>query len=228
MKFGHVKLKPRRPRLVRKPRFGLKSQARSGFLRSNRPASGYRYLVINKPYGVLTQFRDKQGRPTLSDYVSVPDVYPVGRLDFDSEGLLILTNDGWLSHRLTDPKFDHPKTYLVQVERVPTEESLQGLRRGIVLGDGPCKPVRVELLTDPPAVWERSTPIRERKNVPTVWLRMELREGRNRQVRRMTAAIGHPCLRLVRESSGPVSLGALQPGQWRELSAAELKALQAN
>jgi len=215
MKFGHVKLKPRRPRLIRKPRFGLKQQARPGFSHLNRRVEGYRYLVINKPYGVLTQFRDAQGRPTLGDYVSVPNVYPVGRLDFDSEGLLILTNDGWLSHRLTDPKFDHPKTYLIQVERVPSEESLQRLRRGIVLGDGPCKPVRVEILHDPPAVWERSTPIRERKNVPTVWLRMELREGRNRQVRRMTAAVGLPTLRLVRWQVGDWTVAGLAPGEWR-------------
>ncbi len=219
-------MKPRRPSSIHKPRFSQKSTGRSGFGTSRPRPESYRYLVINKPYGVLTQFRDLQGRPTLGDYVNVPDVYPVGRLDSDSEGLLILTNDGGLSHRLTDPKFDHPKTYLAQVERVPDEEALENLRRGPVLSDGRCKPVEVELLADPPELWERSEPIRFRKNVPTVWLRLVLREGRNRQVRRMTAAIGHPCLRLVREATGGVQLGELQPGDWRDLTLLELSDLK--
>lgn len=219
-------LKPRRPRRITKPRFGPARSRASGFSVSQFNDNPFQYLVINKPYGVLTQFRDLQGRPTLADYVPIPNVYPVGRLDFDSEGLLILTNDGHLAHRLTDPHYEHPKTYLAQVERIPTEEALDQLRQGITLGDGPCKPVKVELLEEPPALWERSVPIRFRKNVPTTWVKLVLREGRNRQVRRMTASIGHPCLRLIRLSSGDVKLNELQPGQWRFLTLKELEKLR--
>lgn len=211
---------------MNKPRSGQKFPGRSGFSVPRPEPEVYRYLVINKPYGVLTQFRDLQGRPTLADYINVPDVYPVGRLDFDSEGLLLLTNDGGLSHRLTDPKFDHPKTYLAQVERVPQESALEPLRRGAILSDGRCKPVVVEILSESPDLWERSTPIRFRKNVPTAWLRIVLREGRNRQVRRMTASVDHPCLRLVREASGRICLGDLKPGQWRDLTDLEVQSLK--
>src|SRR5215213_2625318 len=184
-----------------------------------------RYLALFKPYDVLTQFADASGRATLKDFVPVPGVYPVGRLDRDSEGLLLLTDDGPLAHRLTDPRFAHPRTYLVQVERVPGPEALEGLRRGVELRDGRTRPAGAELLTEPPAVPDRPVPIRFRKNVPTAWLRLVLREGRNRQVRRMTAAVGHPTLRLVRVAIGPVLLGDLAPGECRELTPEELRAL---
>jgi 23S rRNA pseudouridine2457 synthase len=187
----------------------------------------FRYLVLFKPYGVLTQFVDAAGRVTLKDFVDVPGVYPVGRLDRDSEGLLLLTDDGPLAHRLTDPRYEHPRTYLVQVERIPDDEALDRLRRGLILGDGPTRPAEVDLLPEPPDLPERSVPIRFRKAVPTAWLRLTLREGRNRQVRRMTAAVGHPTLRLVRVAIGPVTLGGLAPGAWRELSEPERQALQA-
>src|SRR4051794_6854318 len=190
---------PRRPGPPRPPRAGP-----------------FRYLVVNKPYDVLTQFRDESGtgRATLKDYVPVPGVYPVGRLDRDSEGLLLLTDDGRLAHRLTDPRYGHPRTYLAQVEREPGPEALEALRGGIVLKDGPTLPADVERLAEPPELPERPAPIRFRKPVPTAWLRLVLREGRNRQVRRMTAAVGHPTLRLVRIAIGPIELGDLVPGQW--------------
>ncbi len=186
-----------------------------------RDPGPYRCLKLFKPYDVLTQFTDADGRSTLKDFVPVPGVYPVGRLDRDSEGLLLLTDDGRLAHRLTDPRFGHPRTYLAQVERVPGPEAIEALRRGIVLNDGPSRPVEAELLAGPPPLPDRPVPIRFRKHVPTAWLRLVLREGRNRQVRRMTAAVGHPTLRLVRVAVGPVTLGDLRPGQWRDLSAAE-------
>ena len=180
-----------------------------------------RYLKFFKPFDVLTQFTDEGGRATLKDYVPVPGVYPVGRLDRDSEGLLLLTDDGPLAHRLTDPRHEHPKTYLAQVEKVPGEEALMALRGGIKLADGPTRPVEADLLTEEPELPERPVPIRFRKNVPTAWLRLVLREGRNRQVRRMTAAIGHPTLRLVRVAVGPIVLGDLRPGEWRDLTPEE-------
>jgi 23S rRNA pseudouridine2457 synthase len=180
-----------------------------------------RTIAFFKPYDVLTQFTDAAGRPTLKDFIDVPGVYPIGRLDRDSEGLLLLTDDGPLAHRLSDPRFEHPKTYLVQVERVPGPEALETLRRGVVLKDGPTRPAGVELLPEPPDLPERPVPIRFRKNVPTAWLSVTLREGRNRQVRRMTAAVGHPTLRLVRVAVGPVRLGGLEPGQWRDLTPEE-------
>jgi pseudouridine synthase len=183
-------------------------------------------IALYKPYDVLCQFRDEAGQVTLKKFVSIPGIYSAGRLDRDSEGLLILTDDGPLAHRLTDPRFEHPKTYLVQVERVPNLESLERLRKGLDLNDGRTRPADVELLAKPPALPDRSVPIRFRKNVPTAWLRLTIREGRNRQVRRMTAAIGYPTLRLVRVAIGPIALGDLSPGQWRELSADELAALR--
>jgi pseudouridine synthase len=184
-----------------------------------------RYIALFKPFDVLTQFTDAAGRATLKDFVPVPGVYPVGRLDRDSEGLLLLTDDGRLAHRLTDPRFAHPRTYLVQVERVPGREALEALRRGVVLGDGPTRPAGVTLLDEPPALPDRPVPIRFRKNVPTAWLRLTITEGRNRQVRRMTAAIGHPTLRLVRVTLGPIALGDLAPGRWRDLTPDERAAL---
>jgi 23S rRNA pseudouridine2457 synthase len=187
----------------------------------------FRTIALFKPYGVLCQFRDASGRPTLAPLVPIAGIYPAGRLDFDSEGLLLLTEDGSLAHCLTDPRFLHPKTYLVQVERAPLPEALQALRDGVVLRDGRTRAARVELLEAEPALPERPVPVRFRKNVPTAWLRLVITEGRNRQVRRMTAAVGHPTLRLVRVAVGPVALGHLSPGQWRELSALERSALSA-
>ncbi len=187
-----------------------------------RPA---RTCKLFKPYDVLTQFTDASGRATLKDFVPVPGVYPAGRLDRDSEGLLILTDDGRLAQRLTDPRFDHPKTYLAQVERLPGPEALEALRRGLILADGPTRPAEAELLAEPPDLPDRPVPIRFRKNVPTAWLRLVLREGRNRQVRRMTAAVGHPTLRLVRVAVGPLTLGDLASGQWADLTPAEVAAL---
>jgi pseudouridine synthase len=186
-----------------------------------------RLIALFKPYDILSQFTDAEGRSTLKSLVPIPGIYPVGRLDRDSEGLLLLTDDGRLAHRLTDPRYEHPRTYLVQVEQVPNGEALERLRRGVVLRDGPTRPAEVELLLNPPDLPERPVPIRFRKSVPTAWLKLTLREGRNRQVRRMTAAVGHPTLRLVRVAIGPVTLGGLAPGQWRELSEPERQALEA-
>ena len=185
-----------------------------------------RLIALFKPYDVLCQFTDAEGRATLAAFVSIPGIYPVGRLDRDSEGLLLLTDDGPLAHRLTDPRYEHPRTYLVQVERLPDDEALNRLRQGVTLRDGPTRPAEVELLPDSPELPERPVPIRFRKNVPTAWLRLTLREGRNRQVRRMTAAVGYPTLRLVRVAIGPVGLGGLEPGHWRELDESERGALQ--
>ena len=184
-----------------------------------------RICALHKPFDVLTQFTDVSGRSTLKDYVPLPGVYPVGRLDRDSEGLLLLTDDGPLAHRLTDPRYEHPKTYLVQVERVPEPTALEALRLGVDLKDGRTLPAEVELLPEPPHLPDRPTPIRFRKSVPAPWIRLVLREGRNRQVRRMTAAVGHPTLRLVRVAVGPILLGDLAPGQWRDLTRLERPAL---
>ncbi len=185
-----------------------------------------RTIALFKPYDVLCQFSEAGARLTLKELVPIKGIYPAGRLDRDSEGLLLLTDDGRLAHRLTDPRFEHRKTYLVQVERVPDSEALETLRRGVILNDGRTRPAQVELLAEPPELPDRSVPIRFRKNVPTTWLRLTIHEGRNRQVRRMTAAVGHPTLRLVRIAIGPVSLGDLTPGQWRELNSEELAAMR--
>ena len=176
-------------------------------------------VLFNKPYGVLSQFTDRGSpttRATLSDHLSIPGVYPAGRLDRDSEGLLLLTDDGRLQARIADPRFKLAKTYLVQVEGVPGEAALDRLRQGVVLNDGPTRPARVEAI-DTPTLWPRDPPIRVRKTVPDAWLAITLTEGRNRQVRRMTAAVGLPTLRLVRVRIGAVGLESLQPGQWREI-----------
>jgi len=185
-----------------------------------------RYLMLNKPYDVQSQFSGDDPTRTLKGYVPVPDVYPVGRLDQDSEGLLILTDDGPLAHRLTDPRYEHPKTYLVQVERIPDEEALELLRRGVVIQGQTTRPAEVRLLEEAPDLPERPVPVRFRKNVPTAWLEIRLREGRNRQIRRMTAAVGFPTLRLYRTSLGPVTLGDLPPGSWRDLTVSEVTALK--
>ena len=184
-----------------------------------------RYIVFNKPYGVISQFSGSG--QTLKNYVTVRRVYPVGRLDQDSEGLLLLTNDGELQHRLTDPKHAHPRTYWVQVERLPDENALQQLRDGVVIQNDRTLPAQARLLNDEPQLPPRDPPIRFRKNVPTAWLEITLIEGRNRQVRRMTAAVGHPTLRLVRVAIGNLWLHDLriEPGEWRELRSEEIKSL---
>lgn len=187
-------------------------------------------LALNKPHGVLCQFTDRGGgsarRRTLADYVTVPAVYAAGRLDFDSEGLLLLTDDGALAHRLTDPHRGTDKTYVVQVEGTPSAEQLERLRKGIQLNDGPTRPARVRrLATAPDWLWPRDPPVRFRKTVPDAWLELTIHEGRNRQVRRMTAAVGLPTLRLIRTRVGDVELGDLAPGRWRMVSGSGLLAL---
>lgn len=183
-----------------------------------------RYILVNKPYGVLSQFSGEVN--TLKDYIPVKNVYPVGRLDRDSEGLLLLTDDGNLQHRLSDPKFEHPRTYWAQVEGIPDERALQQLRKGVVIQGYRTRPARVQLLPTEPGFPPRNPPIRFRKNVPTAWVELILTEGRNRQVRRMTAAAGHPTLRLVRIAISSLKLGNLQLGKWRELTAEELRLLK--
>ena len=174
-------------------------------------------IALNKPYGVLCQFTSDDGRPTLADHVWQKDVYPAGRLDHDSEGLLLLTDDGGLAHRLTDPRHKQPKTYLVQVDGAVTGEAVAALRRGVSLKDGPTLPAAVEHAAEPGWLWPRDPPVRYRKSIPTSWLSITLREGRNRQVRRMTAAVGFPTLRLVRIRIGPYALDGLAPGEMRVL-----------
>jgi 23S rRNA pseudouridine2457 synthase len=181
-----------------------------------------RTIIFNKPYGVLPCFTDSEGRPTLADYIDLPEVYAAGRLDRDSEGLMILTSDGALAHRITDPIHKLPKVYWAQVELVPSEEVLRQLRCGITLSGARTKPAEVRLLEKAPLLPDRPVPIRFRRNVPTAWLEITLHEGMNRQVRRMTAAVGHPTLRLVRIAIGPMVLGDLQPGQWRDLTPEEV------
>jgi 23S rRNA pseudouridine2457 synthase len=183
-------------------------------------------IAFHKPYGVLPCFTDPEERPTLADYVELPGVYAAGRLDMDSEGLMLLTSDGTLSHRITDPQHKLPKIYLVQVERVPDEQALRQLRQGVVLSGTRTRPAEVRLLDELPALPDRPVPIRFRKTVPTCWIEMTIREGMNRQVRRMTAAVGHPALRLVRVAIGPISLGNLAPGAWRELTSGEVQSIQ--
>ncbi|MCC2638189.1 MAG: ribosomal large subunit pseudouridine synthase [Moraxellaceae bacterium] len=176
-----------------------------------------RLIVFNKPFGVLCQFSDQDGRPVLADFLSLPGVYPAGRLDHDSEGLLLLTDDGQLQTRIADPRWKLPKTYWAQVEGEITDEAMAQLRQGVALNDGPTLPAQVERLA-PPALWERHPPIRHRASIPTSWIALTLREGRNRQVRRMTAAVGFPTLRLVRAAIGPWSVDGLAPGEWREVA----------
>lgn len=177
-------------------------------------------VLFNKPFAVLSQFTDRgtEGtRETLSDYIDQPGVYPAGRLDRDSEGLLLLTDDGRLQAKIAHPKFKKPKTYLAQVEGLPDDAALDAFRRGLQLKDGPTRPAKIRRAGEPDWLWPRTPPIRVRKSVPDSWLEITLTEGRNRQVRRMTAAIGHPTLRLIRISIGDWQLGSLAPGTWRRV-----------
>ena len=187
-----------------------------------------RYLLLNKPYEVLTQFTDEHGRATPKDFVAVPNVYPVGRLDFDSEGLLLLTDDKQLQHRLSDPRYKVPKTYWAQVEGVPTEAALQQLREGVQIKEGFTLPAEAEALPEATTanLWPRNPPIRYRASIPTSWVEIIISQGMNRQVRKMCAAVNLPCLRLVRQALGDLSLAGLAPGEWRDLTEEEVAALR--
>jgi 23S rRNA pseudouridine2457 synthase len=196
-----------------------------------------KYILFYKPYGVLCQFTDNDQaispRPTLKDYLPIPDIYPVGRLDLDSEGLLLLTDNGQLQHRLAHRKFAHQRTYYVQVERIPDKSALNKLRNGVTIQNYRTRPAIISILTEEPNFPPRNPPIRLRKTVPTCWLEITLTEGRNRQVRRMTAAVGFPTLRLVRvamqiDRTNRLTLDGLQPGQWRELTSREKQLLTNN
>lgn len=187
----------------------------------------HRYLLFYKPYAVLSQFTNSNGdqKRTLKDYIPISDVYPVGRLDWDSEGLMLLTDRGQLQYRLCEPQFQHPRTYWVQVERIPDAAAIKQLQQGVTIENYRTRPAKVELLDLGPHLPARDRPIRFRKNVPTAWLEITLTEGKNRQVRRMTAKVGFPTLRLVRVAIAHLNLGDLQPGQWRDLTPHELNLL---
>lgn len=184
-----------------------------------------RLILFNKPYKVLTQFTDSGGRKTLADFINTKNIYPAGRLDYDSEGLIVLTDNGKVQHLISNPRHKIPKEYLVQVEGIPDEASLDKLRTGVLLNDGLTLPAEIKLIS-PPAIWERNEPIRNRKNIPDCWLSITIKEGRNRQVRRMTAHIGYPTLRLIRVKVGQWSLGSLQSGEWREETITEIKQIK--
>ena len=173
-----------------------------------------KFLLFNKPYGVLCQFTSPDGRPCLKDYIKTPDVYAVGRLDFDSEGLLLLTDDGYYNHLISDPKYKQFKTYWAQVEGIPSEEQLAQLRNGVLIKGHLTSPAQVIKLPDDLEIWPRPVPIRFRKSIPTTWLEIKISEGRNHQVRKMTAAVGLPCLRLVRTAIGPIQIGNLKSGEF--------------
>lgn len=195
-----------------KPRLDPKSQRKD----LKKSPTDYKVILFNKPFNTLTQFSGEANDSTLADFIPIKDVYPAGRLDKDSEGLLVLTNDGILQARITQPKSKSPKTYWVQVEGEPTDEALNALREGIMLNDGKTLPAKVTLMP-PPDIWERIPPIRHRPSIPTSWLSLTIEEGRNRQVRRMTAAIGFPTLRLIRYQIANWTLDELKPGEWKEV-----------
>jgi 23S rRNA pseudouridine2457 synthase len=187
----------------------------------------FKYIIFHKPYGVISQFTQESSKHiTLKEYIDVPDVYPVGRLDWDSEGLLLLTNDGQLQHRLSHPRFGHKRTYWVQVEHIPDTEAIKKLCTGVEIQNYRTRPAQVKLFLEAPPVSDRNPPIRFRKNIPTAWLEMILTEGKNRQVRRMTAAVRFPTLRLIRVSIANLQLNGLQLGEWRNLTQSEIQGLK--
>lgn len=187
---------------------------------------GYIYILFNKPYGVLSQFTSETGRVTLSQFHLPKNVYSIGRLDADSEGLLLLTNDGRFKHLLIEPKYNHSRTYAVQVERVPGEQSMETWRKGIVIDNKKTKPAKVRLFEQDPLFPPRLKPIRYRANIPTCWIEMVLTEGRNKQIRKMTAALGHPTLRLIRTHILTLSLEGLEPGEWRQVTKSEIEEIK--
>lgn len=176
-----------------------------------------RVLIFNKPFRVLSQFSPDSGKQTLADFIDVPDVYAAGRLDYDSEGLMLLTDDGPLQARITDPRYKQAKTYFVQVEGIPDSDAIRRLSRGVELKDGLTRPAQVQVVDEPDWLWPRVPPIRKRRHIPTQWLELEIKEGRNRQVRRMTAAVGYPTLRLVRTQVSEWRLDGLAPGEYRRV-----------
>ncbi len=205
---------PRKPTLTRA---NLRTRREPARVHTER-SEPTRLLCFNKPYGVLSQFTPEGRWRGLKDFIDVPNVYVAGRLDADSEGLLLLTNDGQLQAHISSPKFKMEKTYLIQVEGVPTDEALQRLRDGVQLNDGPTLPASARRIDAPELLWQRDPPIRVRQNIPDCWIELIIREGRNRQVRRMTAAIGHPTLRLIRAAIGPYSIEGLASGEWKDVS----------